>query len=604
MQMKEIRLLKMLGLLLLGLIASSLQAQAGEHPSVTNVVAGVIDRMLHTFNTNELNNITVQKVESFLTLKEREVLANEHVTFQVNVPVRVSVLHDVRLGDDPFWLRERGFAPTGVTAKEGSAAYEAWQKDFEAGPIGLGVHSLSGGGNHYLVLLKPRNPGDKIEVTNLYPDFLRTVEFKGPVEPYVDQADILKAVPPELEGQLLIRTYADSEEDAKLVNIFRWTPYVATKKPDQVVLTWSEDPRTTQTIQWRTSTRVRKGYVQFQKKSDCLQFKPRKPLRAKAVTTDLSTPLLLNDPLVCRHTALLRGLAPGTTYVYSVGDGSAEGWTELAEFTTAPEGARPFSFIYMGDAQNGLDRWGTLVHNAFRTRPDAAFYIMAGDIVNRGAERNDWDSLFHNAEGVYDRRPVVPAIGNHECQGDGPRLFLEQFALPHNGPRGVSPERAYSFEYGNCLFIVLDSNLAPTTQTAWLEETLSKTKATWKFAVYHHPAYSSGGNSENPEVRSAWTPIFDKYHLDFALQGHDHAYLRTYPLKGGSRVASPKEGTTYIISVSGTKGYEQGKHDYTEFGMTHVPTYQALDIQISGNRLVYRAYDIDGKQRDELVIEK
>ena len=29
-----------------------------------------------------------------------------------------------------------------------------------------------------------------------------------------------------------------------------------------------------------------------------------------------------------------------------------------------------------------------------------------------------------------------------------------------------------------------------------------------------------------------------------------------------------------------------------------------LDIQISGNRLVYRAYDIDGKLRDELVIEK
>jgi len=69
-------------------------------------------------------------------------------------------------------------------------------------------------------------------------------------------------------------------------------------------------------------------------------------------------------------------------------------------------------------------------------------------------------------------------------------------------------------------------------------------------------------------------------------------------------VASPKEGTVYIISVSGTKMYKQDAHDYTEFGMSNVATYQVLDIQISGNRLVYRAYDIDGRLRDELVIEK
>jgi hypothetical protein len=38
--------------------------------------------------------------------------------------------------------------------------------------------------------------------------------------------------------------------------------------------------------------------------------------------------------------------------------------------------------------------------------------------------------------------------------------------------------------------------------------------------------------------------------------------------------------------------------------MTNVSTYQVLDLQISGNRLVYRAYDIDGRIRDEFVIEK
>ena len=75
-------------------------------------------------------------------------------------------------------------------------------------------------------------------------------------------------------------------------------------------------------------------------------------------------------------------------------------------------------------------------------------------------------------------------------------------------------------------------------------------------------------------------------------------------MRGTNCVASAKDGTIYIISYSGTKGYEQAKHAYTEVGLTNVPTYQVLDLHISGDRLVYRAYDIDGKLRDQFVIEK
>ena len=308
---------------------------------------------------------------------------------------------------------------------------------------------MSGDNDHYLVTLAAQQPGDQIKVTDLYPHQLQLATFKAGVEPYIDQPDTLASVPPELEGQILIRTDTDREEDAQLVNLFRVTQYPASERPDQLVLTWSEDPRISQTIQWRTSTKVRHGYVRYQEKPVDNRVNPRKPARATAVTIKLETPTLLNDPVIHRHTAVLRGLAPGTTYVYSVGDGSEAGWTEPAEFTTAPASAQSFSFVYMGDAQNGLDRWGALVHNAFRSHPEAAFYLMAGDLVNRGAERNDWDSLFHNAEGIYDRRTLVPAIGNHECQGRKPKLYLKEFALPKNGPRGIEPKHAYSFEYGN-----------------------------------------------------------------------------------------------------------------------------------------------------------
>ena len=579
-------------------------AQQGGNPEVRDTVTGVITRLKREMPTNELQKLTPAQAAQFLTPREREILGTRQLTFRVNVPVRVTVLRDSRLGIQPFWLRERGFQPTDITVKHSKVVYDAWQKDFAAGPVGLGVHALSWDYDHYLVTLAPKRPGDVIKVTDLCPHQLQLATFKAGVEPYIDQPDTLASVPPELEGQILIRTDTEREVDAQLVNVFRVTQYPASERPDQIVLTWSEDPRTSQAIQWRTSTQVRHGYVRYQVKPGDNFASPRKPARATATTTKLETLPLLNDPVIHRHTAVLRGLAPGTTYVYSVGDGSDAGWTEPAEFTTAPASAQPFSFMYLGDAQNGLDRWGVLVHNAFRSHPEAAFYLMAGDLVNHGAERDDWDSLFHNAEGIYDRRTLVPSIGNHECQGRRPKLYLKQFALPKNGPKGIEPKRDYSFEYGNALFVILDANLAPTSQTAWLEQKLSQTHAAWKFVMYHQPAYSSGGNRDNVEVRAAWTPLFDKYHVDMVLQGHDHAYLRTYPLRAGQRMPSPREGTVYVISVSGTKSYAQAKHDYTEVGITNVPTFQVLDIQTNPNRLQYRAYDADTKLRDELVIEK
>ncbi len=198
----------------------------------------------------------------------------------------------------------------------------------------------------------------------------------------------------------------------------------------------------------------------------------------------------------------------------------------------------------------------------------------------------------------------MPAIGNHECQGGHPTLYLSLFHLPTNGPQFVEPERAYSFEYSNALFVVLDSNEDAQKQAPWLDAQLTNSKAVWKFVMFHHPIYSSAKSRDNNKIREAWLPIFDKHHVDMVLQGHDHAYLRTYPMKEDKRVGSAKEGTIYVVAVSGTKMYEQGIFDYTEKGFTNTSTFQILDVQISGDRLLYRSYDLDGRPVDEFEIKK
>ena len=127
---------------------------------------------------------------------------------------------------------------------------------------------------------------------------------------------------------------------------------------------------------------------------------------------------------------------------------------------------------------------------------------------------------------------------------------------------------------------------------------------TWKFVMFHHPVYASHPKRESPALGEAWVPVFDKHHVDLVLQGHDHAYLRTYPLRGPAGAATADQGTTYVVSVSGTKYYGQRARAETAVGITELSTYQTIDIQVPENRLIYRAWDVEGREVDRFTIEK
>ncbi len=387
------------------------------------------------------------------------------------------------------------------------------------------------------------------------------------------------------------------ESHPVLVEDRRTTAYPASRLPDQVVLTWSEAPETSQTVQWRSADNAPDARVRYRRAG----AEQAGWQQAEAVTVALEDPYLVNNPKVARHTAVLRGLEPGSVYAYEVGNGDV--WAEPAVFTTAPAQAGRFSFMYLGDAQVGLGSWGELLHDAYERHPYAAFCILAGDLVNRGGDRDDWDAFFHAAEGVYDRLPLLPVPGNHDDdEPRGPWLYLDLFDLPDNGPENLAPERAYTFTYGNAFFVMLDSNLPPETQTAWLDRQLAAADESWKIAVFHHPVFSSKSSRDNPEIREAWMPIFDKHEVALALQGHDHAYMRTHPLRNGKRVERPADGTVYVMSVSGTKFYEQEPSEVTAVGFQDLQTYQVVGVEET--RLTYRAYDPAGKQVDEVIIEK
>ncbi len=380
-----------------------------------------------------------------------------------------------------------------------------------------------------------------------------------------------------------------------LIQDVRVTAHPAGTRPDQITLTWNGDPTTTQAVQWRTS--VTEG-------ANRLRYRPASGGEwhtVPAETSLLEDPQLANDPVNAHHTAALNDLTPGTAYVYQVGHG--DDWSPEARFTTASPDTDTFSFIYMGDVQIGIEGWSAMMQAAYTRHPEAAFYILARDLVNKGCRRNEWDTLFHSAGTVFAKRPLVPLIGNHDdCEDGEARMYLQLFDLPDNGPKDITPERAYSYTYGNAFFVVLDSNLDPDTQTDWLDQQLAQSNATWKFVMLHHPPYTSKPHRDNSAIRDAWCPLFDKYHVDMVLVGHDHAYTRTYPLMDGKIVDDPNQGVNYILSVAGSKYYPQEERDFIEVAYTKLSTYQVIDIR--DKQLSYRAYDLDGKVIDQLDLAK
>ena len=575
-------------------------AHVGGQPSIHDTVATILERMRDTLTPEELTSLTAERVLAFMTEDERQVLGTQFLAFNIDQPATVHVAWNGPEDSRPFWLEARGFTALSAEARANGRKYEVWTRVFPAGRVELGYSNIDGRGEQYFTVVQGIEPGASVDISEVYPGQHRTTDVEEGARIYSDDFDWqLEEYPGAWEGGTIVRGLEGREDDTLLVNIWRKTDYPATDAPDFVTLTWSDDPKTTQTIQWRTSTAVEQGAVSFWPAAE-----DSAPIIVEAERMTQEDPYLANDPVVHRFTATLTGLQPDTDYRYQVGTGTDGPWCCTATFSTAPAEPEPFQFIYMGDAQNGLDTWGELVHKAYERQPEARFYVMAGDLVNRGNERDDWDSFFHNATGIYEQRQLIPAIGNHEDQGPGPWMYLENFTLPRNGPEEIPAERAYTVEYSNAIFIVLDTNLPPMRQADWLEEQLANTTATWKFVVHHHPAYSSAPRRDNPQVRRFWSTLYDKYHVDLVMQGHDHAYLRTQPMYAEEPVDSPAEGTIYVVSVSGTKYYEQADREYIAKGMTNTSTYQVLDITIDGDSLHYRAFDMAGELRDEFTIEK
>jgi hypothetical protein len=377
------------------------------------------------------------------------------------------------------------------------------------------------------------------------------------------------------------------------------------RRPARVVLTWRDDPARTQAVTWRTDALVEEAFAEIAEATANPGFGAvarRSPARTTAVPVPGGTTAYY-------HEARFTALRPDTLYAYRVGDGAT--WSEWFHFRTAAIEPASFSFIYVGDAQNDIrSLWSRAIRSAFLEAPRSRFVIHAGDLVNTGESDEQWGEWFGAGGWINGMVPQVPVVGNHEygrLTRTDPRqlsaLWRPQFALPEDGPEGLA-ETAYSFDFQGARIIVLNSNedTRLADQAAWLEARLKEPRPRWTIVTFHHPVFSVANDRDNPKIRDAWKPLFEKYGVDLVLTGHDHTYGRGENLIDG---ASRREegGPVYVVSVSGPKMYEVGKgRTWATRTGANVQLFQV--ITVSPQAIKFEARTVTGQLFDAFDITR
>jgi predicted phosphodiesterase len=369
-------------------------------------------------------------------------------------------------------------------------------------------------------------------------------------------------------------------------------------------------------VTWRTAKQIVLPKVQVARPGQWSDF----ATHARTLIAITDTMQTDKKELAWYYSVVMDSLSPGTTYAYRVGGDSI--WSEWNQFNTASAKADPFRFVYFGDPQNDLTTYvSRIFREAFRRVPEARFWLIAGDLISEPEDSQNEE--FYYAGGFAFRMiPTIMVAGNHDrgykmengdyvlnAKGRKTRIndlspfWSHEFTLPANGVAGLE-ESNYSIDYQGVRILVINSNTRLQEQAAWMEKLLANNPNCWTIVAFHHPIYSMGADRDDKETRSAFLSLFDKYHVDLVLTGHDHAYSRTWKLVNGVRVNDDQQGTIYVISVSGPKAYPLNLR-YKDLMIKYGEKVQLFqELFVNGGTLEYKAIAADGSVYDSFILTK
>jgi hypothetical protein len=350
--------------------------------------------------------------------------------------------------------------------------------------------------------------------------------------------------------------------------------------PEQIHLTWGQDPSRAVVISWATGAQAVNPRVQIGKDP---HLGRKIPALQKTYTDGL------NGQTVFTYHAEIDNLSSDTLYDYTItaDNDSNAAQPFAATFRTAPRGRAAFRWTSFGDLATPVTSW-VLSYPQSKFAVQAVeqfqplFHLLNGDLcyanLNPTVQPSVWADFGNNNQTSAAFRPWMPCVGNHEIEfnngAQGFTSYLTRYSLPDNGTR--FPGRWYSFRVGSALFISLSADdvifqdggafvagpapfvpaastgnpaIQPGTsfyingysggeQTRWLERTLREASEDddidWIIVQMHQDALSSSktGNGSDLGLRQTWLPLFDQFGVDLVVCGHDHDYERSFPVRG------------------------------------------------------------------------
>ena len=287
-----------------------------------------------------------------------------------------------------------------------------------------------------------------------------------------------------------------------------------------------------------------------------------------------------------------------------------------SSFKTSKGQNKPYTeFIAFGDSASVLGDQYPIAEQMEKFEPD--FLIHTGDLVQNGLDKDADAQYFLPYKNIIAKHPVFFSLGNHEYgkfykDADAIKFLKKNFSFFHSMPKNGKPPHYYYYDNGNTRFISLDVNSfygiisAPSiakksAQYIWLEWILSHSKHEWNIVFLHEPMYSNGYHGSSENLRAVLEPLFLKYNVDLVLQGHDHNYERTYPVKDG--VVDGEEGIVYVTLAGGGSPLYFKRTNY-DWSAKFIPTYHFAHIKINKNKLNMVVYDKSGDEIDTLELKK
>jgi hypothetical protein len=305
-----------------------------------------------------------------------------------------------------------------------------------------------------------------------------------------------------------------------------------------------------------------------------------------------------------------------------------------------PRGVYDDSY-YQPDNDPGVSHTDNVLSQIIASRPD--FHVLAGDIAYAdpsglgkpatfvpsaanpptGFDKFNpfvWDVYFGSIEGSASTTPWMFATGNHDMEAAYPTHgyggHLARLDFPGNGPAACPS--VYSFVYGNVAVLSLDANdvsyeitantgYSGGAQNTWVERTLAAHRANpdidFIACFFHHCAYATTAtHASDGGVRGAWGDLFDRHQVDLVLQGHNHVFERTDPIRDGKPTTVAADNAIVYPETDGTVYYTVGCAGRPRYNFQpgELETYRGNELADTfvPNSYVWTA---DGAKKDEAV---